>query len=43
MANIEDDFILGINLISHHGLTVDPVENVVRLGNEEVYPESALY
>ena len=35
VAGIEDDFILGMDLISRHGLTVDPVEKVLRLGNEE--------
>ena len=35
MVGIEDDFILGMDLISRHGLTVDPVEKVLRLGNEE--------
>ncbi|KAJ3651553.1 hypothetical protein Zmor_017585 [Zophobas morio] len=31
VAGIEDDFILGMDLISRHGLTVDPVEKPVRL------------
>ncbi|XP_063933413.1 uncharacterized protein LOC135145226 [Zophobas morio] len=35
VAGIEDDFILGMDLISRHGLTVDPVEKVLHLGNEE--------
>ncbi|KAJ3659195.1 hypothetical protein Zmor_010896 [Zophobas morio] len=35
VAGMEDDFILGMDLISRHGLTVDPVEKVLRLGNEE--------
>mgnify|MGYP005983768309 FL=1 len=35
MANTEDDFILGMDLISRHGFTVDPVEKVLRLGNED--------
>ena len=32
---MEDDFILGMDLISPHGLTIDPVREVLRLGNEE--------
>ena len=32
---MEDDFILGMDLISRHGLTIDPVREVLRLGNEE--------
>ena len=28
VASMEDDFILGMDLISHHGLTVSPVERV---------------
>ena len=35
VANMEDDFILGMDLISRHGLTIDPVKKVLRLGNEE--------
>ena len=31
MANIEDDFILGMDLISCHELTVNPVEKVIML------------
>ena len=37
VANIEDDFILEIDLISCHGLTVDSVEKVLCLGNEEFF------
>ena len=36
VANIEDGFILEIDLISCHGLTVDPAEKVLRLVNEEI-------
>ena len=35
VASMEDDFILGMDLISRHGLTIDPVREVLRLGNEE--------
>ena len=35
VTNIEDDFILGMDLISCYGLRVDPLEKVLRLGNEE--------
>ena len=35
VARMEDDFILGMDLISYHGLTNDPVRKVLRLGNEE--------
>ncbi|KAJ3654724.1 hypothetical protein Zmor_013895 [Zophobas morio] len=35
LANIEDDFILVMDLISCHGLTIDPAEKVLGLGNEE--------
>ncbi|KAJ3655627.1 hypothetical protein Zmor_014748 [Zophobas morio] len=35
VAGIEDDFILGMDLISRHGLTVDPVEKVLCFRNEE--------
>ena len=31
VANIEDDFILAVDLISHHDLTVDPVEKVLTM------------
>ena len=37
VANIEDNFILEIDLISCHGLTVDSVEKVLCLGNEEFF------
>ena len=33
VANMEDDFILGMDLISRHGLTIDPVKEVLRLEN----------
>lgn len=36
MASMEDNFILGIDLISNHGLTVDPVEKVLRLCTEKL-------
>ncbi|KAJ3661497.1 hypothetical protein Zmor_005892 [Zophobas morio] len=32
---MEDDFILGMDLISRHGLTIDSVREVLRFGNEE--------
>ena len=32
---MEDDFILGMDLISRHAVTIDPVREVLRLGNEE--------
>ena len=35
VASMEDDFILGMDLISRHGLTIDPVRKVLRFGNEE--------
>ena len=35
VASMEDDFILRMDLISRHGLTIDPVRQVLRLGNEE--------
>ena len=35
VANMEDDLIFGMDLSSHRGLTVDPVKEVLRLGNEE--------
>ncbi|KAJ3655398.1 hypothetical protein Zmor_014530 [Zophobas morio] len=35
VASMEDDFILGMDLISRHGLTIDPMKEVLRLGNEE--------
>ena len=35
VASMEDDFILGMDLISRHGLTVDPVKEILCLGNEE--------
>ena len=35
VASMEDDFILGVILITRHGLTIDPVREVLRLGNEE--------
>ena len=35
LASMEDDFILGIDLICRHELTIDPVREVLRLGNEE--------
>ena len=35
VASMKDDFILGMDLISRHGLTIDPVRKVLRLGNEE--------
>ena len=34
VANIEDGFILGMDLNSCHGLKVDPAKKVLRLGNE---------
>ncbi|KAJ3655097.1 hypothetical protein Zmor_014239 [Zophobas morio] len=35
VASVEDDFILGMDLISRIRLTIDPVREVLRLGNEE--------
>ncbi|KAJ3652222.1 hypothetical protein Zmor_018205 [Zophobas morio] len=35
VANMEDDFILGMDLISRRGLTIDPMKKVLRLGNED--------
>ncbi|KAJ3646619.1 hypothetical protein Zmor_024198 [Zophobas morio] len=35
VAGIEDDFILGMDLISCHGLTIYPLEKVLPLGIEE--------
>ena len=35
MADIRDDFILGMDLISQHGLTIEADANVVRFGTEE--------
>ncbi|KAJ3649654.1 hypothetical protein Zmor_021382 [Zophobas morio] len=32
---MEDDFILGMDLISPHGLTIDPLRKILGLGNEE--------
>ena len=37
VANTENDFILGMDLISRHGLTVELVEKVLRHGNESVF------
>ena len=36
VANIEDDLILGMNLITCHGLMLDLGEKVLRFGNEEL-------
>ena len=35
VARMEDDFTLGMDLISRHELTIDPVREVLCLGNEE--------
>ena len=35
VASMEDDFILGMGLISHHGLTIHRMTEILRLGNEE--------
>ena len=35
VASMEDDFIVGMDLINRHGLTIDPVREVLRSGNEK--------
>ncbi|KAJ3655252.1 hypothetical protein Zmor_014388 [Zophobas morio] len=35
VTSMDDDFILGMDLISRHGLTVDSVKEVLRLRNED--------
>ena len=35
VASMKDDFILGMDLISGHELTIHPVKEVLRLGTEE--------
>lgn len=34
VANIEDDFIMGMDLISQHGLTFDPTQRLLKLGSQ---------
>nr|WP_253310135.1 reverse transcriptase domain-containing protein [Rickettsia endosymbiont of Ceutorhynchus assimilis] len=36
VADIEDDFILGMDLIGQHGFSFDPSMNILKFGNEEI-------